>query len=79
MVCLPADKPQGSHGTFEARTRAGGMVKGGERRDRKKRKMRVKREREYKDEKEEIEGKLREQKWEASNKGEVGAEWARRY
>lgn len=78
MVCLPADKPQGSHGTFEARTRAGGMVKGGERRDRKRGKMRVKREREYKEEKEEIEGKLREQNWEASNKGEVGAEWARR-
>lgn len=24
LVCLPADKPQGSHGTFEARRRAGG-------------------------------------------------------
>lgn len=24
LVCLPADEPQGSHGTFEARRRAGG-------------------------------------------------------
>lgn len=45
LVCLPADKPQGSHGTFEARTRAGGWRRedkegGGQKgeRDRKRRK-----------------------------------------
>lgn len=37
LVCLPADKPQGSHGTFEAGTRAEGREEeGGKERGKKK-------------------------------------------
>lgn len=42
LVCLPADKPQGSHETFEAEESRGGMVEGrhGETNGERDRKMR---------------------------------------
>ncbi len=46
LVCLPADEPQGSHGTFEAGRRAGVKTEGGVGREEKKREKGIEREKE---------------------------------